>query len=851
VTRVALRALWGRKLRTTLTALAIVLGIATVSGTYVLTDSISSAFDTIFSSVYQGTDAAITGRSAINDNASESSALPSFNESLLPKVRDLSTVAAATGGVADTANLIGKNGKVISFGFAPHLGFSIDPAQPQFNSLTLIDGSWPKAGEVVIDTSTAGKKHIEVGDTLPIEAQGPATPFRVSGLVKFGSSGLDIGGATLAGFELGTAQKLFRKQGKLDQIRLAKKPNVTQAEFIKQIREAIPSNTRVRSGAAQAESDASDTKSFTTFLQTFLLSFGGIALFVGAFVIANSLSITVTQRTREFATLRTIGASRRQILKSVMIESFVMGLLASIAGLFLGLGLAKLLFWVFNRAGLTLANSGLLLQTRTILVCLLVGVGVTMIASLRPARRATRVPPVAAVREGVKLPPGRFARFRVPASAALGLIGFALVALALFGGGGTAQILLLMGIGAFCVFIGVAFFSSQLVVPLAHVLGGPAASIAGAPGVLARENSMRNPQRTASTAAALMIGLALVTLVTMLASAIRSSFFGAVDKIWITDYAVTAENNFDLIPLAISAPLRTTPGVKAVVGVRFDQARIFGSNRSLSAIDPGGSHVFELDWTKGSQATFDTLGANGAFVDKDFAKNHDLSVGSKIPVVVPSGERRVFRVKGIFDPPSGGSPFGPVTISSAPFDRLYTQPRNQFVFVTIAGGVSDANTAKLDAALKGFPNAKLQDRDEFKTNQASFLNNILNILYVLLALSVIVSLFGIVNTLVLSVFERTREIGMLRAVGTTRWQIRSMITLESVVTSLMGAAIGIGLGIVLAALLIFRVDFLVLAWPIKSLVIFALAAVLVGVIAAILPARRAARLNVLEALQYE
>jgi putative ABC transport system permease protein len=848
--RFGLRGLLGRKLRSVLTALAIVLGVATVSGTYVLTDSISSAFDSIFSSIYQGTDASITGKSAVS--ASSNTDLPSFDESLLTKVKALPAVAAGVGGVADdSTNLIGKNGKVISFGFAPHLGFSVDPSQPRFSSLTLVEGDWPGSGEVVIDRSTAHKKGIQVGDTLPIEAQGAASPFRVSGLVKFGSSQLDIGGATLAGFDLRTAQKLFHKEGKLDQIRVARKPGSTEAELLREIRAILPPATQVRTGVEQATEDASDTKSFTSFLQTFLLSFGGIALFVGAFVIANSLSITVAQRAREFATLRTIGATRRQILRSVLAESFALGLLASIAGLFLGLGLAKLLFWVFRKLNFTLANSGLLLQTRTVVVSLLVGVIVTMLASLRPALRATRVPPIAAVREGVTLPPGRFARFRGPASATLGLLGFALVALGLFVVHGTASVLLAMGVGALFVFIGVALFSAQLVVPLAHLLGGPAAAIAGAPGVLARENSMRNPQRTGSTAAALMIGLALVTLVTMLAQGIRHSFYDAVNKIWVTDYAVTAENNFDLIPIAVEQPLHRTQGVREVIGVRSGQSRAFGAEHSVSGIDRGASHVFKLDWTQGSQATLDNLGANGAFVDKTFAKDHHLTFGSPVKLLVPNGEQPVFRIRGIFDPPSGGSPFGAVTISSKAFDRLYTKPQDQFIFLRINGGVTDANTAKLDRVLAGFPNAKVQDRDEFKKNQASFLDNVLNILYVLLALSVIVSLFGIINTLVLTVFERTREIGMLRAVGTTRWQIRWMIALESVVTSLMGAAIGIGLGVILAVLLIVRVDFLVLAWPIGSLVVFALVALLAGLVASIFPARRAAKLNPLEALQYE
>jgi putative ABC transport system permease protein len=852
VTRLALRALWGRKLRTVLTALAIVLGVATVSGTYVLTDSISSAFDTIFSSIYRGTDAAVTGKSAVSKNSTSN--LPPFDESLLSRVRKLPGVRAAIGGVADSStNLIGKNGKVISFGGAPHLGFSVDPSQPQFNSLTLVTGDWPKSGEVVIDHGTAGKKHINVGDMIRIEAQGGATPFRVSGLVKFGTSGLDIGGATLAGFDLATAQKLFRKQGKLDQIRIERKAGVTEAALLTQVRDILPPQTQVRSGTSQASTDASDTKSFTSFLQTFLLAFGGIALFVGSFVIANSLSITIAQRTREFATLRTIGASRRQILRSVLIESVVMGVLASVIGLFLGLALAKGLFQLFESLGFTLPNSGLLLQGRTVVVALVVGILVTVVASLRPALRATRVPPIAAVREGSTLPPGRFARYRGYGSGTLAALGFAALAFGLFGSGlSTAGILAFMGIGALLVFVGVALFASHLVVPLATVLGTPGAYVGGAPGVLARENAQRNPQRTGSTAAALMIGLALVTLVAMLAQGIRSSFFNAVDQLLTSNYAVTAENNFDPIPIASAAPAQKVKGVIAVVGVRTGDARIFGETHGLTAIDPGGSKVLKMNWIDGgSQQVFETLGTNGAFIDKDFAKSKHLTIGSKIPILVPSGKTPVFTVKGIFKAPTGGSPFGAVTISSAAFDRLYTQPQDLFVFINTNGGVTAANTAKLKNALAIFPNAKVQTISQFKTNQANGLSAVLNILYVLLALSVIVSLFGIVNTLVLTVFERTRELGMLRAVGMTRRQVRRMIRYESVITALIGATIGIGLGIVLAVLLIVRVDFIIVAWPITSLILFAVVAVVAGLVAAILPARRASRLNVLEALQYE
>jgi len=318
--RFAVRGLLGRKLRTVLTAIAVVLGVAMVSGTYVLTDSISSAFDSIFGETYKNTDAAITGKSAFDQNNEDNTAAaPSFDESLLPEVKQLPDVSAALGGVADQAHLIGKDGKAIVFGGAPNLGFSVDPSQPQFNSLTLVDGDWPGAGEVVIDESTADKKDLKVGDTIGVQARGPAERLRISGLVHFGAVS-SIGGATLAGFDLPTAQRLFDKEGKLDQIRMTAKAGVSPQRLVAEVREILPPGTQVRTGTAQATEDSADTTGFISFLQKFLLAFGGVALFVGAFVIANSLGITIAQRTREFATIRTIGASRKQVLGSIILE---------------------------------------------------------------------------------------------------------------------------------------------------------------------------------------------------------------------------------------------------------------------------------------------------------------------------------------------------------------------------------------------------------------------------------------------------------------------------------------------------------------------------------------------------
>ena len=852
--RVALRGLATRRLRAALTAVAIVLGVALVAGTFVLTDSITGAFNSIFSTIYQGTDATVTGRNVIDNKATGGAGangdVPPFSQSLLPRVQALPGVKDAIGDVSGSLQLV-KNGKAITSGGAPNLGFSVDPAKPQFSSLRLVSGSWPGPTGVVIDTTTASKKHLHAGDTIGVQGAGPVVPLRISGLVKFGSAS-SLGGATLAGLQLPTAQRLLGRVGKLDEIRTSAKPGVSPKQLVAQIRPILPRDTQVRTGAQQAQQDSSSITGFLNFLKTFLLVFAGVALFVGSFVIANSLSITIAQRTREFATLRTLGASRRQVRRSILIESLVIGTIASIIGLLVGLGLAQGLFALFNAAGLTLPNTGTVVQPRTIIVAILVGVLVTVLASLRPAIRATRVEPIAAVREGATIPEGRLAKYRTVMSAATALLGLVALLLGLFVASGTGGVLALMGIGAVLIFVGVAMLSARFVPTLARWLGWPATKIAGAVGELARDNTIRNPQRTASTASALMIGLALVTFVTVLSAGIIANFKNAVNDVFKGDYAITAQNNFSPIPIAAGEAVTHAPGVVAVGDVRAGQGRVFGSNEQLTAVNPMIGRVIHLNWKHGSQAVLATLGSTGAFVDDGYASKHHLSVGSPVVVTTPTGGRIPLVVRGVFKPPNGGSPFGPVTMSSTTWDRAYSQPENLYTLVKITGGETDANSRALNRVMAPFPNAKVQTRQQFINNQISGLSSVLNILYVLLALSIIVSLFGIVNTLVLSVFERTREIGMLRAVGTSRRQVRRMIRHESVITALIGSVLGILLGIAFGALLAARdsssIAFVI---PVGRLIVFLIASWLVGLLAAIFPARRAAKLNPLQALAYE
>jgi len=850
--RFALKGLLGRKLRAALTATAIVLGVAMVAGTFMLTDSIDKAFDSIFTDVRKGSNAVISGKSAFDLSEGSGTNSPTLSESLLPRVQQLPSVAEAEGSVDGEAQLIGDDGKAIVYGGAPNLGFSVTAGDSPFNPLTLIRGAWPQNGELVVDESTAKKENLRLGESIGVQAEGAARRLRISGLVRFGSVST-IGGATLAGFDLPTAQRIFGKRGRLDEIAVAAKPAVSDQELVRELRASLPPTAQVKTATQQADDDAAETNSFISFLRGFLLAFGGIALFVGSFVIANSLSITIAQRTREFATVRTIGGSRAQILTSILLEALVVGVIASLVGLAAGVGLAKVLFWLFDAVGFTLPNSGLILEPTAVVIALAAGILVTLVASVRPAFRATRVPPIAAVREGAELPKSRFAHFRVPVSILVTLVGFAALTWALFGPGlSTTALLVWMGIGALLIFLGVALLAERLVTPLATSLGWPSSRFGGVAGTLARENARRNPQRTASTAAALMIGLALVTLVAVLAAGIVSTFRDAVDELWKdADYAVTAQNNFSPLPVSVAQATSTAEGVDAVGNVRAGQARAFNSTFNATAIDPPTSRIFSIKWKEGSDAVLARLGDAGAFVTENYADDHDLAVGSPIQLTFANGARKRFVVRAIFEPPTGGSPFGPVTISARTWDRFNEHPRNLFSFVIMKGGQTEANQAALERRLADFPNAKVQTRSEFVENQISGLSSVLNILYVLLALSVIVSLFGIVNTLVLTVFERTRELGMLRAIGMTRRQVRRMIRHESVITALIGGALGIVLGVVLGALLVARVDFIDFTLPVGQLILFAIAAVIVGILAAIFPARRASRLNILNALQYE
>ena len=852
--RVALKGLAGRPVRALLTAIAIILGVAMISGTYVLTDTINSGFDTIFSQSYKNADVVITGKAAFDSANGTQVEPPPMPESLLTEVQKLPDVALAAGSVTtQSLKLIGKDGKVITSGGAPSLGFSVTPSGQPFNPTKLTAGNWPRGNDqVVIDKATASANGFQVGDRIGVQAFGPARQLVISGIAEFPN--VSVGGATFAILDQPAAQQLFHKVGQLDAIRVQSKAGASEAELVKQIKPLLGPTEQVRSGTEQAKKDQENAGSFISFLRYALLAFAGISLFVGAFVIANTLSITIAQRMREFATLRTLGASRRQVLWSVVIEAFVIGLVGSVIGLFLGLGLAKLLNALFVAVGIDLPHGTTVFATRTVIVSLLVGTLVTLFASIRPARRATRVPPIAAVREGSVLPPSRWAKYGTVTSLTVLVLAIVMVSLGALGSGiATGPRLLLLGIGVLLLFFGVSMNAAKVVRPLAAVLGAPARTIGGAPGILARDNATRNPARTASTASALMIGLALVTFVAIFGQGIRSSFEDAVNELFVGDYALTSTNTFTPIEAAAGQALVGKPGIEDVSAIRAGSARYLGSNNDLTAVQPNLNKTLFMKWTQGSNAVPGELGNDGFFASKNYVEDHHLSLGSPVTLQFPSGKKTTVKLKGVWDEPKGGSPFAHITISTTLFDKFTPRPQDEMVLANTPGGVTDANTAHLENAVKGFADAKVQTRDEFKSNFEAPINKLLNLLYALLALAVIVSLVGIINTLVLTVFERTREIGMLRAVGMTRRQVRMMIRYESIVTALMGAALGMVVGIFLAALVTHALSSsgIVFAVPWIEIVYFVLAAILVGILAAVIPARRAARLNVLQALQYE
>jgi putative ABC transport system permease protein len=650
--------------------------------------------------------------------------------------------------------------------------------------------------------------------------------------------------------QLSEAQRMLGKRG-YDEIEVGAKPGVSPEQLRDELHNALPRSVVVRTGQEQAAKQSSDIRDNLGFLTTLLLAFAGISLFVGAFIIFNTFSITVTQRMREFALLRTLGASRGQVMRSVITEGLTIGLLGSLAGLALGVAVAGGLRALFRAVAVDLPSDGNVILSRTIVVSLVVGTVVTVLASLAPAVRATRVPPVEALREGA-VPTSRGPSRKVTiAGALLGGLGVALMCVGLFASLSSNGALSLVGAGAAATFLGVALVSPYLVRPLASLVGRPFESARGITGRLARENTVRQPGRTAVTAAALMVGVALVTFVSIFAAGAKATIAKAVDDNLDAPFVVQNTDGFSSFSAQVLPAVGRVDGVSETSPVRFSQAKIRGvkGNTPVSGIDP--RTFTDLYGVSSGEGALRAVRAGETVVSKKFADANDVKPGRTLQVTSAAGKRFALRVAGIADDKGGLTTAIIVTNRQMLVD--FGEPKDAFGMVGLQPG---ANAKRVQAQIKQvldrrFPEAEVLTAEEFKGDVANQVNQLLYLIYALLALAVIVSLFGIVNTLVLSISERTRELGLLRAVGTTQRQVRRVVRYEAVITALIGGVLGIVLGAVLAVLFTQPLDDFTLKVPVESLAILLVLAGVAGVGAAVLPARRASRLDVLDALAYE
>jgi putative ABC transport system permease protein len=834
--KVTLKGLLAHKLRLALTALAIVLGVTFVSGTFVLTDTLQNTFSTLFSSVYQKIDFQVRGTPQFGSDSANAVRNP-ISQSLLTTIRAVPGVQAAEGEVEGYAQFVAHDGKPIQTGGAGTLGLEFDP-DPQLSNLHVISGRAPSgASDVVMDAGTAQKYHFAVGQPVRILFNGFARTFTISGIAQFGTAD-NLAGATLAAFTIPTAQQVMGEPGQFDDINVVAQANAAPAAVQQAITRVLPAGVEVITGKTLVNQSTTSVSQALSFFSTALLVFAFISLFVGAFTIYNTFSIIVGQRTRELALLRIVGASRRQVFRSVLAEAAIVGFISSVIGLGLGVLAAIGLEALLKGFGITLPSGSLVFSPRTVVVGLAVGVGVTVVSAIGPARNAVRIPPIAALSDQLSGDAGSLRR-RFSWGAAVAVAGLALLAIGL-----VKPVIIAVGIGAVGIFIGVAMLSPAVARPLSSVIGRPLARLLRISGQLGRENSMRSPRRTAQTASALMVGLALVAAIAVFGASLSRSATSSVDDAINANLLVTTGNGAGGFSDALVAKAAAVPGVTESTAVYGGQFEIRGVISSLTAVAT--AHLSDtaiLRMTAGSAAH---LSQGQLLIDSTTAKQDHLSVGDTVPVKFARTGAGTMTIGGIFN---ANALIGKYLVSAPFYISHFTQPLPGAILLRTNG--SAATTRAVTNAMAADPNAQVQTKAQFEHQQVASVNQLLGLVYALLALAVLIALIGIVNTLMLSVFERTREIGLLRAVGMKRRQVRAMIRSEAVILAIFGAIIGIvigtGMGLALVSSLRQQgITQTVVPWT--SLVIFLVLAAVLGLVAATWPARRAARLDVLAAI---
>jgi putative ABC transport system permease protein len=849
LTSLALKSLWARKARAFATTFAVVIGVAFVAGSYVLTDTIFAAFDEIFGESLKGTSVVV---SAENPVKQENGEVPTISASLLPRVQKTPGVKLAAGAIFTPGGFFDSEGNKIGNKFAPKFISSELPGR--LESLTYLEGNRPRGPtEASIDKAAAEASDLKLGEQIKLIGQGSALSFKLVGFTRLG--GASFGGASIAQVTLPVAQRLTHKVGRFDQISVAAEAGVSAAVLKKRIAREMPAGVRVETAKENADRGSEEIRESLSFLQIFLLVFAFIAILVGSFLIFNTFSITVAQRVSEFGMLRTLGASRRQILTDVVVEALAIGIVGAVVGIGGGFLIAMLLNGLLEAFEIDLPTTGLVMESRTIVVSLLIGIVVTVLSSLVPAVRSTRVPPIAALRAAMPTPSRGRRLIGVVVALLLGVAGLAMILIGLFGSAASGTAAGLIGGGAVVMVFAVSLFSPRLVPTLARIAGWPLERARRLLGRLSRENAQRNPSRTAVTAAALMIGITVVTFVTVFAAGLKDSVAQVVDENFAGGLVIQNSDGFSPIPGGAAVAARKVPGVSAVATIRAEQAKLVdgGAGARVSAPSRDVEKTVDIEWKKGGPAVLRGLRDDQAILSDSFASEHNLEVGDRFRLLSQTRRRPGFEVVGEFDSKLGV--FGSVLITQAAMAREFGQTQDTIDFVQVE---PDANAAEVQAILSrgveaAFPVAEVLNQQELKESREEQVDQLVNLVYALLLLAILISLFGIANTLALSIHERTRELGMLRAIGMSRRQVRTMIRYEAVITALIGAIIGMVLGLVFAALIAqpLKDEGFTLSYPIGSLVFLLIFAAVIGVLAAILPARRASRLDVLESLQYE
>ena len=858
--KIVLQGLFARKLRLVTTALAVILGVAFTAGTLVLTDTLTSIFNDLSAGVYKGTNAVVRAKAVFNGPNNIGEVRPMIDAALVPALSHVPGVAAAEGSVLGYTRLIGKDGTPIGnpTSGAPTLGGNWGTVQA-LNPFHLVAGHAPQApDEVVIDKHSATVGHLAVGDTTTVLVNGPPRRVRISGISGFGTADSPAG-ASVVQFTTPVAQLLVAAPGKFSSISFVAGPGVSQQQLVSNLQRVLPPGTEAVTGAT-AIKETQDTfqKGLSVFSKFFLI-FAVVAVLVGAFIILNTFAITVAQRTRENGLFRALGASKRQVLGSVLIEAAAVGLIAALIGLAAGVAVAAGLKALLSAIGLGLPGGGLVLNARTVILSLLLGIGVTLVAAISPARKAAKVPPVAAMQEATVGSTGYGSKQRVIVGIAILVLGVAALFTGLFGHPPNA--FLVVGAGVLLVFLAVSVLGRTIALPLSRAIGSPLPRIKGVTGTLARENTMRNPKRTAASASALMIGVGLIAFITIFASSIKASINASIDRSFAGDFVINSgAGATGGVDPALAQKLTTLPQVAAATGERLGSMVILGQATMIAAVDPRtAGQIFNVSPVQGS---IGALGADSIAVYKDDATKHHLTLGSPVSVVFRDTGPKTLRVALIYgDNQAAPSAFaGSKTsyfLGTPAYDANFAAPHyDSQVLVKKAPGVT---TAAALAAVKQLSaqyaiGATVQDQAAYKADQTKTINQLLALVYVLLALAILIALLGIGNTLALSIFERTRELGVMRAVGMTRSQLRSTIRWESVIIALQGTLLGLLVGIFFGWALVRaqkNQGITVFSLPYLTLVIVIVLAGLAGVAAAILPSRRAAKLNILHAIVTE